>query len=217
MSRTPPHEPTDGSDQAVPTSTIRRCDWANGSPAMMAYHDQEWGVALHDDRALFEMLTLEGAQAGLSWRTILDRRDAYRRAFHGFDILRVARMTDEELEHVLNTTRVIRNRLKVFSVRKNALATMGVLAVHGSLDAHLWSVVEGRSVVNRWQRADLVPARTEASDRLSKLLRKAGFSFVGSTICYAFMQATGMVDDHLAGCFRAKQAGTMASRKPALP
>ncbi|HSU04650.1 MAG TPA: DNA-3-methyladenine glycosylase I, partial [Acetobacteraceae bacterium] len=117
----------------MPTSTIRRCDWANGSPAMMAYHDQEWGVALHDDRALFEMLTLEGAQAGLSWRTILDRRDAYRRAFHGFDILRVARMTDEELEHVLNTTRVIRNRLKVFSVRKNALATMGVLAVHGSL------------------------------------------------------------------------------------
>ena len=171
---------------------------------MIEYHDAEWGTPQHDDRRLFELLTLEGAQAGLSWRTILDRRDEYRRAFHDFDIARVAAMTDAQLEEVLRNSGVIRNRLKVFSVRTNARAALAAIAEHGSLDAYLWSFVGGKPVVNRWQNAAQVPASTEASDRMSKALRKAGFGFVGSTICYAFMQATGMVDDHLASCFRAR-------------
>ncbi len=171
---------------------------------MIAYHDTEWGTPQHNDRRLFELLTLEGAQAGLSWRTILDRRDEYRRAFHDFDITHVAAMTDAELEEVLRSSGVVRNRMKVFSVRSNARAALAAIAEHGSLDAYLWSFVGGKPVVNRWRHAAQVPASTEASDRMSKTLRKAGFSFVGTTICYAFMQATGMVDDHLASCFRAR-------------
>ncbi len=179
---------------------------------MIAYHDEEWGIPQHDDRALFELLTLEGAQAGLSWRTILDRREEYRRAFHLFDIGRVAAMTDAELAEVLAKSGVIRNRLKVFSVRANARAALLAIAAHGSLDAYLWSFVDGVPIVNRWQEMSQVPARTDVSDRMSKALRKAGFSFVGSTICYAFMQATGMADDHLATCFRAATAHTTATR-----
>lgn len=169
---------------------------------MIAYHDEEWGVPLHDDRGLFEMLTLEGAQAGLSWRTILDRREEYRRVFHDFDIERAATMTDAELQRVLRDSGVIRNRLKVFSVRGNARAALAKIVEHGSFDAYLWSFVDGTPIVTRRRSAGEVPARTDVSDRMSKTLRKAGFSFVGSTICYAFMQATGMVDDHLSGCFR---------------
>lgn len=172
---------------------------------MIVYHDEEWGVPQHDDRRLFEMLTLEGAQAGLSWRTILDRRDEYRRAFHDFDIDRVAAMSDRELETVLRESGVIRNRLKVFSVRGNAQAALRVIETHGSLDAWLWSFVGDTPIVTHRRRAADIPARTELSDAMSKSLRKAGLSFVGSTICYAFMQATGMVNDHLAGCFRAQQ------------
>lgn len=170
---------------------------------MIAYHDQEWGTPQHDDRALFELLSLEGAQAGLSWRTVLARREQYRRAFHGFDIGRVAAMTERQLESVLGDPGVIRNRLKIWSVRANAQAAERAIAAHGSLDAWLWSFVERRPIVNHWSEVALVPARTALSDRISKDLRKAGFRFVGSTICYAFMQATGMVDDHLASCFRA--------------
>jgi DNA-3-methyladenine glycosylase I len=151
-----------------------RCAWGTAPPAMMAYHDTEWGVPLHDDRALFELLTLEGAQAGLSWRTILERRAAYREAFHGFDIARVARMRDAALEKLLTDSGVVRNRLKV---------------------------LDGRPIVNQWTRHEQVPAQTEVSDRMSKTLKKRGFKFVGSTICYAFMQATGMVDDHLTTCW----------------
>jgi DNA-3-methyladenine glycosylase I len=173
---------------------------------MIAYHDREWGAPQHDDCRLFELLTLEGAQAGLSWRTILDRRDEYRRAFHDFDIARVAAMKDAELEKLLRTSGIIRNRMKVYSARSNARAALAAIAERGSLDAYLWSFVDGKPVVNRWQNAAQVPASTEASDRMSKALRKAGFGFVGSTICYAFMQATGMVDDHLASCFRAQPA-----------
>ena len=191
-------------DAALPPASSRpRCGWARGTAAMIAYHDIEWGVPHHDDRALFELLTLEGAQAGLSWRTILDRRQAYRGAFHQFDIARVAAMSDEELDAVLANSGVVRNRLKVYSVRGNARAALEAIAAHGTLDAYLWSFVGGEPVVNRWQNASQVPGRTALSDRMSKALRKAGFSFVGSTICYAFMQATGMVDDHVAGCFRA--------------
>jgi DNA-3-methyladenine glycosylase I len=178
-----------------------RCAWGGSTPAMQAYHDSEWGVPLHDDRALFELLTLEGAQAGLSWRTVLDRRQAYRAAYHQFDIARVARMRDAALERVLAESGVIRNRLKVFSVRDNARAALAAIAEVGSFDAFLWELVEGAPIVNAWTRPDQVPAQTEASDRMSKALRKLGFRFVGSTICYAFMQASGMVDDHLTTCW----------------
>ena len=185
-----------------------RCDWATGTPAMLAYHDTEWGVPLHDDRALFELLTLEGAQAGLSWRTILDRRAAYRDAFQGFDIARVARMRDAALEKVLTASGVVRNRLKVFSVRNNARAALAAIAEVGSLDALLWDFVDGKPIVNHWTQREQVPALTELSDRMSKALKQRGFRFVGSTICYAFMQATGMVDDHLTTCWcRRRRAG----------
>jgi DNA-3-methyladenine glycosylase I len=178
-----------------------RCGWGTSTPAMLAYHDNEWGVPLHDDRKLFELLVLEGAQAGLSWRTILDRRQAYRDTFHGFDIERVARMRDSELEKVLTTSGVIRNRLKVYSARDNARAALKAAKETGSFDSFLWEHVGGQPIVNAWTRMDQVPARTEVSDRMSKALRKCGFRFVGSTICYAFMQATGMVNDHLLSCW----------------
>jgi DNA-3-methyladenine glycosylase I len=185
-----------------------RCSWADGGDAaMQAYHDREWGVPHHDDRALFELLTLEGAQAGLSWRTILLRRDEYRRAYHGFDIARVAGMRDAGLERLLANSGIIRNRLKVFSVRDNARTALSVIAEYGSLDAYLWSFVGGGPIVNRWRAAAEVPAKTEASDRMSKALAKRGFRFIGSTICYAFMQATGMVNDHLVSCFRYEGSG----------
>ncbi len=174
---------------------------------MLAYHDSEWGVPHRDDSALFELLTLEGAQAGLSWRTILARRDEYRRAYHGFDITRVAGMRDAGLEKLLTESGIIRNRLKVFSVRDNARVALDVIAEHGSLDGYLWSFVGGKPLVNRWTDSKQVPAKTELSDRMSKALAKRGFRFVGSTICYAFMQATGMVNDHLVSCFRYKESG----------
>jgi DNA-3-methyladenine glycosylase I len=179
-----------------------RCTWAAASDSMRLYHDTEWGVPLHDDRALFEFLCLEGAQAGLSWRTVLDKRENYRRAFAGFDIERCARLTDRRIERLLTDPGVIRNRLKITSVRDNARAALEVIDEHGSLDAFLWSFVEGKPVKNAWRRNTDVPATTPISDRMSKTLAKRGFRFVGSTICYAFMQATGMVDDHLVTCFR---------------
>lgn len=179
--------------------TIGRCAWAEGDDAtMQAYHDTEWGIPEHDDNKLFEMLTLEGAQAGLSWRTVLMRRDAYRQSYHGFDIARVAATTDTELEALMANARLIRNRLKIYSVRDNARAALSV----GGLNDFLWSMVPGAPLVNRWTDRSQVPATTPASDLMSKTLRKNGFRFVGSTICYAFMQATGMVDDHLTTCFR---------------
>jgi DNA-3-methyladenine glycosylase I len=178
-----------------------RCSWAEDADAtMQAYHDTEWGVPHHDDRALFELVTLEGAQAGLSWRTVLARREAYRAAFLGFDIVKVAAMTDAALTSVLTDSGVIRHRQKIWSVRDNARAALAIIEAHGSLDAWLWEFVDGQPIVNRWRKAEQVPATTEASDRMSKVLRKQGFRFVGSTICYAFMQATGMIDDHLVTC-----------------
>jgi DNA-3-methyladenine glycosylase I len=187
---------------------MERCSWAEGGDAaMLAYHDREWGVPHRDDRALFELLTLEGAQAGLSWRTILARRDEYRRAFHDFDIARVAAMRDPSLEKLLASSGIIRNRLKIWSVRDNARTALDVIAEHGSLDAYLWSFVDGKPLVNHWQTSKQVPPKTELSDRMSKALAKRGFRFVGSTICYAFMQATGMVNDHLVSCFRYKESG----------
>ncbi len=184
------------------TSNPVRCAWAGTDPLMRDYHDTEWGVPLHDDRALFEFLCLEGAQAGLSWRTVLTKRDNYRKAFHQFDIARVAAMKDRELEKVLLDPGIIRNRLKVSSTRGNAIAALEVIDEFGSLDAYLWSFVDGKPLINRWREPSEVPASTALSDRMSKALKKRGFRFVGSTICYSLLQATGMINDHLVGCFR---------------
>jgi DNA-3-methyladenine glycosylase I len=185
------------------TAEPSRCHWAaNGDPLMRHYHDTEWGTPLHDDRALFEFLCLEGAQAGLSWRTVLAKRDNYRKAFHHFEIARVAAMTDRELEKLLLDPGIIRNRLKVASTRDNAIAALRVIEEFGSLDGYLWSFVDGKPLRNRWRSQADVPASTELSDRMSKALKKRGFRFVGTTICYSLLQATGMVNDHLVGCFR---------------
>jgi DNA-3-methyladenine glycosylase I len=155
--------------------------------------------------ALFEFLCLEGAQAGLSWRTVLDKRARYREVFHGFEIARVAAMKDRELERLLTDPGIIRNRLKVASVRDNAIAAQNVATEFGSLDRYLWSFVDGKPIRNRWKTQDQVPATSDVSDRMSRDMKKRGFRFVGSTICYAHMQATGMVNDHLTGCFRHRQ------------
>lgn len=175
---------------------------------MRDYHDTEWGVPLHDDQQLFEFLCLEGAQAGLSWRTVLNKRDHYRKVFHHFDIARVAAMSDDDLAERLLDPGIIRNRLKVSSTRGNALAALAVIEEFGSLDAYLWSFVGGKPLRNRWQEGSDVPPSTELSDRMSKALKKRGFRFVGSTICYSLMQATGMINDHLVGCFRHRQIAT---------
>jgi DNA-3-methyladenine glycosylase I len=169
---------------------------------MRAYHDREWGVPLHDDRALFELLCLEGAQAGLSWRTVLHKRERYRQQFHGFEIARVARLRDASLERLLADPGLIRNRAKIHAVRDNARAALVLVDVHGSLDTALWSLVGGVPQRNAWRAASAVPASTAVSVRMSKTLARAGFRFVGPTICYAFMQASGMVNDHLRDCFR---------------
>ena len=175
-----------------------RCSWAqNADETMQAYHDTEWAVPHRGDRELFELISLEGAQAGLSWRTVLVRREEYRRAYHGFDIARVAAMTDDELSSILTGTGVIRHRLKIWSVRDNARAA---LTIQGGLSSFLWSFVDNTPIVNYWEIPGQVPATTDISDRMSKALRKQGFRFVGSTICYALMQASGMVDDHLVTC-----------------
>lgn len=181
---------------------LPRCSWATSDELLREYHDTEWGVPLHEDNALFEFLCLEGAQAGLSWRTVLAKRDNYRKAFHHFDIARVAAMKDRELEKLLLDPGIIRNRLKVSSTRDNAIAALEVIREFGSLDVYLWSFVDGKPLVNRWRDKGEVPASTERSDRMSKALKKRGFRFVGTTICYALMQATGMIDDHLVTCFR---------------
>ena len=189
------------------TADLKRCHWATSDELLRDYHDTEWGVPLHDDNALFEFLCLEGAQAGLSWRTVLAKRDNYRKAFHDFDIARVAAMKDRQLEKLLLDPGIIRNRLKVTSTRDNAIAALDVIREFGSLDVYLWSFVDGRPLVNRWRDKDSVPASTELSDRMSKALKKRGFRFVGTTICYSLMQATGMINDHLVTCFRHRALG----------
>lgn len=188
------------------TKTITRCHWAaTVKPFYQQYHDNEWGVPVHDDRLLFEMLILEGAQAGLSWETILKRRDGYRKAFHNFNVAKVARMTDEELEARLINADIIRNRLKVFGTRKNAIAFRAIQKEFDSFDAYVWTFVDGKPQIRRPQSTDDFRSTSPESDALSKDLKKRGMTFVGSTIMYAFMQAVGMVDDHMAGCFCAKR------------
>jgi DNA-3-methyladenine glycosylase I len=180
---------------------VQRCPWA-GDELSAIYHDQEWGVPVHDDRALFEFLILEGAQAGLSWITILKKRQAYRKAFDRFDPRKVARYDEPKLQALLANPGIVRNRLKIYGAVRNAKAFLAVQKEFGSFDNYIWQFVGGRSIQNRWKRIEQVPPRTPQSDVMSKDLAKRGFTFVGSTICYAFMQATGMVNDHLVGCFR---------------
>ena len=178
-----------------------RCAWAT-TPLGIAYHDAEWGVPVHDDRTLFEFLVLEGAQAGLSWETILRKRDRYREAFDGFEPERVARFTPAKLRRLLADPGLVRNRLKIESAVRNARAMLAVQQEAGSFDAYVWGFVGGAPTVGRWRKQGEVPPRTEMSDALSADLKRRGFNFVGSTICYAFMQAVGLVNDHLVGCFR---------------
>ena len=179
-----------------------RCAWAAGSDLEAAYHDEEWGVPLRDDRALFEFLILEGAQAGLSWRTILQKRDAYREAFRDFHIPRVARMTQRDQRHLLENPGIVRNRAKIAAAVRNAQAAIEIINERGSLARHLWSFVGGEPVRNHWKAHRDIPTETDASRAMSRDLKSRGMSFVGPTICYAFMQATGMVNDHTTDCFR---------------
>jgi len=180
----------------------KRCGWCLGSELDEHYHDTEWGVAQTHDQALFEMLTLEGAQAGLSWRTILNKRENYRKAFDGFDPARIARYRPARIEKLLTNAGIVRNRLKIESTVSNARAFLEVQAEHAGFAPFLWQFVDGQPIHNRWRRMRDVPASTAVSDALSKELKRRGFRFVGTTICYAFMQATGMVNDHLVTCFR---------------
>jgi DNA-3-methyladenine glycosylase I len=181
-----------------------RCSWVpEGKPDYAEYHDTEWGEPVHDDRTLFEMLILEGAQAGLSWYTILKRREGYRKAFNNFDPAKVAKMTDHELEGVLATGDIIRNRQKVFSTRKNAQVFRAIQAEFGSFDAYVWAFVGNRPIVNRPRTRDDIPQSGAESAALSKDLKRRGMSFVGDSIIYAFMQAVGLVNDHMLGCYKA--------------
>ncbi|UCD46885.1 MAG: DNA-3-methyladenine glycosylase I [Deltaproteobacteria bacterium] len=181
---------------------MTRCDWAGNDPLMISYHDGEWGVPVHDDRKLFEFLVLEGAQAGLSWRTVLRKREQYRRAFRGFDPERVARFGGKEVERLLADPGIIRNRAKVESAVANARLFLEVREEMGSFDAYLWRFTGGRPIVNRFRKMSELPSQSRESVAMSGDLRARGFRFVGPTICYAFMQAVGMVNDHLVDCFR---------------
>jgi DNA-3-methyladenine glycosylase I len=185
-----------------------RCEWApDGDPIYLAYHDEEWGVPSHDQRHLYEMLTLEGAQAGLSWATILRKREGYRQAFVGFDPERVARFGTRDVERLLADPAIVRNRLKVESAVENARRVLEVHAELGSLAALLWGAVDNEPVVNRWTTVADIPAETDASRAISKELKRRGFRFVGPTVCYAFMQAAGLVNDHVVSCFRHRELG----------
>ena len=180
----------------------RRCEWCGDDPLYVAYHDEEWGVPVHDDGKLFEMLVLEGAQAGLSWLTILRKREGYRRAFDHFDMQRIVRYDEDRLEGLLLNSGIVRNRLKVESVVKNARAVLAIQEEHGSFDAFIWRYVDGRPRQNAWKSMGELPAQTGESKAMSRDLKKLGCNFVGPTICYAFMQAVGMVNDHTTDCFR---------------
>ena len=197
-----------------PSKTLKpRCQWAN-TELSIVYHDAEWGVRCHDDRALFELLILEGAQAGLSWSTILNKRTGYRRAFDNFDPRRVARYDSRKIKQLLANPEIVRNRLKIAASIRNAEAYLDVQKEFGSFDAYVWRFVGGRPVQNSRRSLREVPARTPESDAMSKDLLKRGFKFVGSTICYAFMQAVGMVNDHTIDCFRYEDVSHSVGREP---
>jgi DNA-3-methyladenine glycosylase I len=182
-----------------------RCDWANSDPLYIEYHDREWGVPLHDDRRLFEFLILDGAQAGLSWLLILRKREGYRKAFSNFDARKMARYDEKKIAALLNNPGIVRNRLKISSAIDNAKGFLEVQKEFESFDKFIWKFTGGKTIQNSWKTVKDIPARTAESDAMSKELKRRGFRFVGSTICYAFMQAAGMVNDHLTTCFRYKQ------------
>jgi DNA-3-methyladenine glycosylase I len=181
-----------------------RCEWCSSDPLYIAYHDDEWGRPVHDDRRLFEFLILEGAQAGLSWLTILKKRENYRKAFANFDAEIVAKYGQRDITRLLHDPGIVRNRLKIESAIMNARGVLAIRQEHGTLDAFLWRYVEGRPIKNAWKHMKEIPVTTKESDQMSKDLKKRGFNFVGSTICYSLMQAVGMVNDHTTGCFRHK-------------
>jgi len=187
------------------THSLQRCPWPGDDSQMIAYHDEEWGKPLHDDRLLFEFLILEGMQAGLSWSTILHKRENFRKAFHGFDPQKVARYTQRDVKRLLADAGIIRNRLKIAASINNAQRFLEVQKEFGSFDRYIWQFVDGKPIRNRFRSLSQIPARTEVSDAISKDLKERGFKFVGSTIVYAHMQATGMVNDHLVSCFRYDQ------------
>lgn len=194
---------------------ITRCKWAEGvNLDYIEYHDKEWGVPVHDDKVQFEFLILEGAQAGLSWSTILNKREGYRQAFAEFDVEKVARFTDKRVEKLLTNPAIVRNRLKVTSAVTNAKAFIKVQEEFGSFSKYIWSFVDGKPIQNKFRNDSDIPATSPESDDLSKDLKKRGFKFVGSTIVYAHMQATGLVNDHVVGCFRYKPCTAMAKKKP---
>jgi DNA-3-methyladenine glycosylase I len=189
---------------------LKRCFWAGEDPLMVAYHDEEWGVPIHDDRRWYEKLTLDGAQAGLSWMTILKKREGYRDAFRGFDAAAVARFGARDVERLMKHPGIVRNRLKIKSAIGNARALLAIAAEHGSFDAWIWQFIGGKTIAGNARGRGDIPARTPLSDALSKELRSRGFSFVGSTIVYAFMQAAGLVNDHVLGCFRRAEVAALA-------
>jgi DNA-3-methyladenine glycosylase I len=189
----------------------RRCEWSGSDALYIEYHDREWGVPLHDDRRLFEMLILEGAQAGLSWITILKKREAFREAFDSFDPSRVARFDGRKVRELLSNPGIIRNRLKIQSAVQNARAFLEIREEFGTFDRYSWQFVGNSPIHNRWKKLQEIPARTQESDALSRDLKKRGFKFVGSTICYAFMQAVGMVNDHVIDCFRYREIKSAAT------
>jgi DNA-3-methyladenine glycosylase I len=193
---------------------VRRCDWASSHSLLGTYHDDEWGVPVHSDTKWYEKILLDGAQAGLSWLTILKKREAYREAFADFDPARVARFTERDLARLLNNPGIVRNRLKVRSAVVNARAFLEVQREHGSFDSYIWQFVDGAPIQNRFRSMRAVPARTALSDALSKDLKRRGFSFVGSTIVYAFMQAAGLVNDHLVSCHRYDAIAQLAGARP---
>ena len=188
----------------------KHCDWCGTEEIYVDYHDKDWGVPVHDDRLHFEMIILDGAQAGLSWITILKRRESYRKAFDNFDVLKVSRYSSKKIEKLLTNTGIIRNRLKVNSAVQNARSFLKIQKEFGSFDKYIWQFVNHKTIQNKWKKMSKLPAKTAQSDAMSKDLKKRGFSFVGSTICYAYMQAAGLVNDHTLGCFRYKEVKKMS-------
>lgn len=195
-------------------SRVKRCEWTGSDPLYVRYHDQEWGVPQHNDRSLFEFLILEGAQAGLSWLTILKKRENYRKAFSQWNAAKVAKYDESDVGRLLSNEGIVRNQLKIRSSISNARAFQAVQKEFGNFDSYVWNFVSGAPRQNNWRGMKQVPARTPVSDALSKDLQKRGFRFVGSTICYAFMQATGMVNDHLADCFRHEEVAAGNTKSP---
>ena len=200
----------------VEETIVRRCTWCGSDPQYIAYHDEDWGVPVYDDRLLFEMLILEGAQAGLSWLTILKKRDNYRKAFHDFDADRIAHYDQQEIDRLMQDAGIVRNRLKIEAAVKNARGFLQVREEFSSFSDYLWRYVDGKQIVNEWKNLSDIPAHTKISNQLSKDLKKRGFNFIGPTICYAFMQSIGMVNDHTTDCFRYREINQLTSKRESL-